>query len=372
MPVSTLAQFKTATRLDAKGLRRGKLRDVRGKNIEPIDDCLQAYDAVRNGYNNGAKSQTLSALLAECARWLKTKKDKGSGSVNARRAVILQLANDAFVELRALQRAGGEDFFNLNKAITTGAQANHQTKSLSGGYAHERNVYLSGGKTQHPPSGSDLHGLHTQLPHVGLPKGFNTPQANSLINRDWGHLTQADFELLAQMQGSSGAAAAVHFADKGSRAANLMVVYQGYNADFENVQGQAFDTQGEPNGFMYAMDEYGTLFASPASGLAKGTQYWNHSSFNAGKDVICAGMIKIHGGVLQYVDNNSGHYKPTRQHLHAMMTIISNEGINLAGTTVLVREPSHVAGMIAEHTLNAAQFVANVNLVDPHRQLVPA
>lgn len=370
MPVLTLTQFKTATRLEAKGLRRGKFRDVRGKNIEPIDQCLQAYDAVRNGYNNGARSQALSDLLAECARWLKTKKDKGSGSVNTRRTIILQLANDAFVELRNLQRAGGVDFFNLNKAITTGTQANHQTKSLSGAYAHERNVYVSGGKTQHPPSGSDLHGLHTQLPHVGLPKGFNTPQGTSVMNRDWGHLTQADFELLAQMQGTM--LAKVHFADKGSRAANLMVVYQGYNTDFENIQGQAFDTQADANGFMYAMDEYGTLFASPATGLATGGQYWNHSSFNAGKDVICAGMIKIHGGALQYVDNNSGHYKPTRQHLHAMMTIISNEGINLAGTTVLVREPAAVAGMIAEHTLNAALFVANVNLVDPNRQLVPA
>ena len=123
---------------------------------------------------------------------------------------------------------------------------------------------------------------------------------------------------------------------------------------------------------MYAMDEYGTLFASPAAGLARRGQYWNHSSFNAGKDVICAGMIKIHGGVLQYVDNNSGHYKPTRQHLHAMMTIIANEGINLAGTTVLVRQPAAVANMIEEHTLNAVNFVANVGLADPNRQLVPA
>jgi hypothetical protein len=151
-----------------------------------------------------------------------------------------------------------------------------------------------------------------------------------------------------------------------------MVVYQGYNNDFETFQGQAYDTQGDPNGYMYAMDEYGTLFASAAAGMAVGTQYWNHSSFNAGKDVICAGMIKIHNGTLVYVDNDSGHYRPTRQHLHGMLTIIGNEGINLAGVTVVVKQPAPVANFVDRHTLNAALFVANVNLVDPHAVRSPA
>lgn len=372
MPVATLAQFKTNTRLAAKGLRLGKLRDVRGTNIKRIDDCLEAYDAVRNGYNNGAKSQTLSALLSECAKWLKTKKDKVGGSVVTRRGQILQLANDAFLELKNLQRAGGTDFFNLNKALATGGQQNYLKKSLSGSYAHERNVYVSRGKTQHPPSGSALHDFHEQLPNTGLPKGHRTQQGTDLMNRDWGHLTQADFELLAQVATAGNAGAVVHFADKDSRAANLMVVYQGYHVDFEDIQSRAFDTQGDPNGFMYAMDEYGTLFASPAAGMATRGAYWNHSSFNAGKDVICAGMIRIHAGVLQYVDNNSGHYKPSRQHFHAMVTIIANEGINLAGTTVLVREPSARAGYIDEHTLSAVNFVANANLTDPNVRQVQA
>jgi hypothetical protein len=69
-----------------------------------IDDCLAAYDAVRHGQNNGTKSQTLSDVLAECARWLKTKKDKNAGTVNVRRAAILQLANDAFTEASTFSR----------------------------------------------------------------------------------------------------------------------------------------------------------------------------------------------------------------------------------------------------------------------------
>jgi len=374
MPVLTEAQFKTATRLEAKGLRRGKFRNVRGKNIDAIDKALQAYDLVRNGYNLGAQSQALSALLTQCAHWLKQKKDKAGPSVDNRRTIILQLANDVFTELRNIQRASGEDFLNLNKALTTGNQANYNKKSLSAGYIHERNVYVSGGKQAHPLAAGPLHGTHSNLGATGLPRGFNTPAAQALLTREWGHLTQADFELLAAIDaaGAGGTNVTVYFADKATRAANLMVVYQGYNNDFEDVQGRAFDTSADANGFMYAMDEYGTLFASIASGLATGNQYWNHSSFNAGKDVICAGMIKIHAGVLTYVDNNSGHYKPTRQNLHAMLTIISNEGINLAGVRVVVRQPAPVANFIDEHTLDGAQFVANVNLVDPHAQRVPA
>jgi hypothetical protein len=106
--------------------------------------------------------------------------------------------------------------------------------------------------------------------------------------------------------------------------------------------------------------------------MAHGNQMWNHSSFNAGTDVICAGMIRIHNGTLMYVDNDSGHYKPTRQNLHGMLTIISNEGINLAGVTVVVKQPAPVPNFIDRHTLNAALFVANINLVDPHAVRAPA
>jgi hypothetical protein len=360
--------------LEAKGLRRGKLRDVRGKNIEEIDNALAAYDLVRHGYNLGAQSQALSALLSSSASWLKLKKDKAGASVVNRRAVILQLANDAFVELRTIQRAGAVDFFNLNKSLATGNQANYAKKSLSPGYIHERNVYVSRGKQHHPPAGGALHTTHENLGATGLPAAFNNPVGQAIMNREWGHLTQADFEMLAQIDTAQTrmATPSVHFADKATRAQHLMVVYQGYANDFEDVQGRAFDTQGDANGFMYAMDEYGTLFASAAAGLAKGGNYWNHSSFNAGKDVICAGMIKIHNGTLVYVDNNSGHYKPSRQNFHAMLTVIANEGINLAGVTVLVRQPAPVPGYIDEHTLDGAQFVANAALTDPHAQRVKA
>jgi hypothetical protein len=374
MPVLTETQFKAQTMLSAKGLRRGQLRNIRGTNIRRIDRCCAAYDLVRYGNNAANKAAALTALLAECAHWLKLKKLKTGTSTVSRRGVITQLANDAFTRLRALNSATGVDFYNLNKAIAAGGLVNYNTKALGGGYIHERNFYLASQKAQDPPAASALHRTHKSLGDTGFPRGFNTPESQNMMNTSFKDLTQADFALLDQIHTRMGGAEQVQFADKTSRANNLMVVYQGYNADFEDVNGAAFDTQADPNGFMYAMDEYGTLFAGSAATLLAGHAgtFWNHSSFNAGKDVICAGVIQIHAGVLQYVDNDSGHYQPTRDHLHQLITIFSGEGIALAGVTVKVREPALTPKHINEHTLNAANFLANVNLQDPNFQTVAA
>src|SRR5271165_5833406 len=100
MAVQTLAQFKTATRLQAKGLRIGKLRDIRSKSIKPIDHALGAFDQVRNSHNLGVKSQSLQNVLGQCAHWLKSKQIKVSSNSALRRNAILTLAQQAFDELK--------------------------------------------------------------------------------------------------------------------------------------------------------------------------------------------------------------------------------------------------------------------------------
>jgi hypothetical protein len=42
---------------------------------------------------------------------------------------------------------------------------------------------------------------------------------------------------------------------------------------------------------------------------------FHHSSFESGGHVRCAGMIVIGNGVATMVNNNSGHYKPRKEHL---------------------------------------------------------
>jgi len=370
MPVPSLAQFKTSTRLEASGLRRGKLRDIRSASIKPIDDDLRAYDAVRNTPNLGKRSQALSTLLSECARWLKAKQAKVSTNSTARRLAITNLATEAFNELKTINRASGTDFYNLNKSITTGGQVNYQRKGLSAGYSNERKMYLANNKTSSPVAAGFVHAGMANLPHTGFGRNFDmAAEAQLVLNKPFSSLTEQDFALIARGYadsiGGNTTPDLVHFSNKAERSGQLMVVYQGYNADFENINGQAFDTQDEP-AYMYAMDEYGTLYASKPTGLAHGTNYWNHSSFNAGKDVVCAGMIQIHNGVLHHVDNSSGHYKPSRQHLFEMLTILQGEGISLAAANISIYQPAPVANHTDIHTTTAANFLLNVNFVDHH------
>lgn len=40
-----------------------------------------------------------------------------------------------------------------------------------------------------------------------------------------------------------------------------------------------------------------------------------HSSFLSGKPGLCFGMIKVDNGEITYIDNRSGHYKPTKKNL---------------------------------------------------------
>ena len=109
MPVSTPAQFKTATKLDAKGLRRGKLRDVRGKNIRAIDERLEAYEAVR--HRTQPRPAEPDVIRAPRGMRPVAQDEEGQGQRNRRgspavRRMILQLANDAFAAMRAINRAG--------------------------------------------------------------------------------------------------------------------------------------------------------------------------------------------------------------------------------------------------------------------------
>jgi hypothetical protein len=380
MAVQTLAQFKSATRLQAKGLRIGKLRDIRSKSIKPIDHALAAFDQVRNRYDLGIKSEKLQALLGQCAAWLKSKQVKVSSNSALRRNAILTLAQQTFDELKTMQRARGVDFYNLNKSITTGNRVNYQKKGLSAGYSNERQMYLNNNKVAHPVAAGFVHSGMDNLPLTGFGRNFGQQdRAQVALDKSFSALTPYDFELIANAYADSmntGNPEVVHFSNKEERSGKLMVVYPGYNQDFEDISGQSFDTTMiggmDPHaGYMYAMDEYGTLFASEPQGLSKNGAYWNHSSFNAGKDVICAGIIKIQNGALRYIDNASGHYKPDRQNLFELLSIFQAEGINLVGVNIGILEPSHLPKILHLHSLTALNFLANANLMDPNPQQIP-
>lgn len=66
---------------------------------------------------------------------------------------------------------------------------------------------------------------------------------------------------------------------------------------------------------------------------AEGT--FHHSSFLSGRQVRCAGMIKIIDGFVTFISNNSGHYKPGKANLMAFGLWLRQKGAMQADAKVL-------------------------------------
>jgi len=56
-----------------------------------------------------------------------------------------------------------------------------------------------------------------------------------------------------------------------------------------------------------------------------------HSSYMGGGDVLCGGRIFVKEGKLVGIDNSSGHYKPTADHLRQCIREFERQGVSLRG-----------------------------------------
>jgi hypothetical protein len=61
---------------------------------------------------------------------------------------------------------------------------------------------------------------------------------------------------------------------------------------------------------------------------------FHHSSFDRGHKVRCAGTITVTNGVLERLDNNSGHYQPPDRHYLTLLRILEGEGVTNAASKV--------------------------------------
>lgn len=86
---------------------------------------------------------------------------------------------------------------------------------------------------------------------------------------------------------------------------------------------QPVDSYGQNT--LYVMDEFGKIYA----GLPRNGGKFHHSSFFAGGDVAAAGEIRIKNGVIQKIDRNSGHYKPSPSEFNQVLLELKNRGVNL-------------------------------------------
>lgn len=71
---------------------------------------------------------------------------------------------------------------------------------------------------------------------------------------------------------------------------------------------------------IYALDANGNFYMELPGG--DGGQALNHCSFLTGRPVTCAGTIGITNGLVGYIDNASGHYRPTRLNLLRCLEVL--------------------------------------------------
>lgn len=93
-------------------------------------------------------------------------------------------------------------------------------------------------------------------------------------------------------------------------------------------KGRLFDTSkarkwdGE-NKAIYVMDENGNLYASQNQKLHD----FHHSSLGQGKPVSGAGEIEVRDGVLQSINDQSGHYRPSKDLFNQTVEELKTQGL---------------------------------------------
>ena len=289
-PLCTLHQFKAqtgSTGLFAKG--RGLL--------SIIDDELTTWN---NGNCVGERKKTLVNIIAACRQWLNVKQGKTTALALQRGAAVTALAQQAFARLQY-------EYFEMRKR----AQPNHRLRGLQGGYGHERSTYVNSGKMV-AVSGSTASALIKNAPIVGIQ---NVPQFDNMTENEFTHLvnTYAPGQLF-QTQ--------VHFFTKQERIGRLAVVL---NHQLYIGPDLLLDTNGHD--WAWVMDGYGNLYTTDhhvEEGNLGQHERFNHSTLNAGKDVVCAGILQAAQGHLTYLDNASGHYRPRRKNVVEALKILKD------------------------------------------------
>jgi hypothetical protein len=294
-------------------------------SVAPIRDALMAYQQ-----KTGDGVAEFYIIWKECQNWLNPKKDgvrkerptKGTHELK-KHAGVYRLMTEVETVLHTL--LGGK----LSKYETKkkdGPQNVPLTK-LSPGYELERSTYLAKEKKQSPFSATSIAG-----------------RGNTKLDQ----LSAEEFERLGQQT-----KVRMYFCNKAVRLRHLCSFDTSLEGWVDSTGIYAWTALTHPNkGLahpfmcqMWAMDRYGNLFvaydkdqyetvqtqtgstpqeAKKALEAERGKRTMtNHSSFCAGRDVICAGMIFFWKGQLIHIDNNSGHYKPTRDSLrHAVKFLV--------------------------------------------------
>ena len=339
----------------------GKEKRVSGSNLVEIIAAIKHYEAVL-GANAGEQQKALCSILSRSSRWFKTKQSKvkvtktgerkGTNTLVKRSRAVNTLMREAATALNGFSNGLGSAMGSYLRNKMKGARP---TGSLSGGYANERSAYLIFNKStslsgslidDYLESKKNADRNENRLPaeaHRNFKQTYKGKSLDDLTVDDWmainniardleGKQLEVKYmkrhERLSHMLESDGAGG-LRFA-VGQRSAATPVVN-------DPVWGQ------KPGAWPYAMDEWANIYTANdvLANNKDGYAMFNHSTFTAGDDVVCAGTLNIDTrGKLTSIDTNSGHYKPTREQLKVCIEILQEDyHVDFTGAAILLKSP---------------------------------
>ena len=334
------------------------------KSLAPLDRQLELWASHKNSARDSAFY--LVTIIEACQGWEAHKATKLAN--NPSKNVLKRLGKVQRLKRMAFERLRWE-MFQAKKDVGPKAGAT----PLAPGYQAERSLFLAGktprlatanGGGFNPKGASFVHASQVSQLHNGptdIPPGLV-----ATMTKNFDTLTDQEFEHLHDYFSSpAGALYAgmqrpeVHFARKDERIQhNMLVCMRGlyYRSDGD----QRYTTAGLD---MYAIDQYGNMMVQPSGAFPVGPKaQYNHSSLNAGNNVICAGTCVFHNGLIQEIDNDSGHYKPGRTQLQALIKVLIDDDMtDLTFTTVKLKTAGAANQFFRGHAIT--NFYTNINTV---------
>ena len=187
----------------------------------------------------------------------------------------------------------------------------------SGGKRLVRSVWLETMPLKRPNSDEKVHLYGNRVMDV-LDEDFHRGQSfdmEDFIETDYDYRQKAE-EMLKSTKGDiiklkdSEESAHVWYFDDEDRYHHVLR----FRGGVISQRGEDEVVVAPPSGkYLYAADPDGNIYAADESKTPK--LNLRHSSFMAGRDVMCAGFIRVRDGRIIVIDNESGHYCPSTQRL---------------------------------------------------------
>jgi hypothetical protein len=372
-PLWTVQRFKIET---DNGWGRSQLRRIDGQ--------LAAAKAAEG--NPNLYVQALAKLVDECREWMISKERKFARKAKTR-SYEKRLAAIATLMAQTLQHL---KFFAFEGQKAKGAHGN--LVGLKPGFDRERQEF-DGMKQANPWNKGlplDPHSASFVTAGMGdiargridFRQNYWDPGVDPIVavSKSVDQMSDDEFYLMSSQLkrfwgaelGYGGFLPRVHYIRKVERINNNMLIALG-GFLYKDSGRIRYNSAGREGKDIYAMDKYGNLISIADNAQFDGKTYsaeHRHSSLNAGNNVICAGYIKVEQGAIKYIDNKSGHYKPSEKDLaRCIATLMDEHSLNLDAANIVGYIP-YGTNSIAKHTdvIGGKSFISQIIPPPPYPQ----